>query len=160
MSTFPLDLQRLRDAIQRSGLKQQAIADALGMAPTTLSRYLNGKRVPHAAIVSALAQALGVSAAYLRGGPGDAPEPLVRLGQSGALADPPVVRELDPVYLPDAVALTGLGAEERQTMLRMLDALRSGDEEIRRHLIGQLKIIEVALNTRRKQPRKEQDGGA
>ena len=65
------------------------------------------------------------------------------------------MQESSACYTPDAVALTGLDADDRQTVVRLLDALRSGEEDVRRHLIGQLKIIEQALESRRQQSRKE-----
>lgn len=140
--------QRLAVAIARSGKKKGDLARSVGLSPLSLSRYLKGDRVPHETVLRALAQQLDVSVMELLG------------SESTALADVPVVREVDPVYPPDAVALTGLDLEDRRTVLRLLDALRSGDAEIRRHLIGQLKIIEVAMKARRQQPREESGDGA
>jgi hypothetical protein len=61
------------------------------------------------------------------------------------------------VYIPDAVALTGLDADDRRTVIRLLNALRSGDAEVRWHLIRQLKIIEHALTARRQMPPEDLD---
>lgn len=137
--------QRLSAAIVKAGIKKAALAESAGLTPQSLSRYLRSGRTPHHAVVMALAQKLGVSTEYLLG------DSLV----SQDLADTPVARESDSTYTPDAVALTGLDLEDRRTVLRLLDALRSGDTEIRRHLIGQLKIIEQAMMARRQRPRAE-----
>lgn len=164
-----LNHQRLAKAIAASGLKKAEVARAIGVTPGTLSRYLGGHLTPDMPVLLNCSRVLTVTVEWLLGvtpdtaGPGLMAAHESISGQHAPLrqvVDQPVARESDPVYLPDAVALTGLDVEERQTMLRMLDALQSGDAEIRRHLIGQLKIIEVALNTRRKQPRKEQEGGS
>lgn len=59
------------------------------------------------------------------------------------------------MYLPDAVSLVGMGEEERATMLRLRDAQKSGEDDIRRHLIGQLKIVGAAIQYRRQQAGKK-----
>lgn len=141
---------RLSVAIAKSGKKKGDVARSVGLVPRSLSRYLTQDRVPHQAVLRALAQTLDVSIDYLLG---DSQNP-------GHLADTPVAREPVEPYTPDAVALTGLDQEDRLTVLRLLDALRSGDAEIRRHLIGQLKIIETAMKARRQQPREESGDGA
>ena len=138
---------RLAVAIAKSGKKKGAVAKSVGLTPLSLSRYLKGDRIPHKAVLMALAAELSVSAEYLLG---EQPE-------SSDLAESPGVCEVLGAYTPDAVALTGLDLEDRRTVLRLLEALRSGDAEIRRHLIGQLKIIEQAMVARRRQPRMEQE---
>lgn len=100
--------------------------------------------MPDRPVLLLLAQVLSVTTEYLLGNTGNSDLPL---------ADPPVVTDGPVGYIPDAVALTGLDVEDRHTVLRLLAALRSGDVEIRRHLIGQLKIIESAIEARRQQPR-------
>lgn len=132
---------RLRRAIQAAGIKQTVLAKAAGVTPQTLSRYLRGDRVPHESVVRHLADRLQVTASYLLG---DTPE-------VAAMADQPVMREVVPAYTPDAVSLVGLNEDERRTIIRMLDALRSGQADVRQHLIGQLKIIELVVQSRRKQ---------
>jgi len=133
---------RLAEAIKRRGVKKSVLARAVGVTPGNLSRYLNGRIVPDRPVLLLLAQELDVSMEYL-------------LGQPPNMATPPdrvVMRETDARYTPDAVSLVGLNADERQTILRMLDALRSGQADVRQHLIGQLKIIELVVQSRRKQP--------
>ncbi len=46
--------------------------------------------------------------------------------------------------------LAGLDEEGRATVRRLIDALRHGDQQIKTHLIGQLKIIEDAVVARTK----------
>lgn len=49
------------------GLKQKELADRMGMSPQQLNHYESGQRNPGNKMIPALADALGVSAAYLRG---------------------------------------------------------------------------------------------
>jgi len=141
---------RLRSVIDRSGIKQTVLAKAAGVTPQTLSRYLRGDRVPHGSIVKCLADRLQVSVSYLLG---ESP-------QAAPLADQPVANETHGVYTPDAVSLVGLNEEERRTILRMIEALRSGQLDVQQHLIGQLKIIELVVQSRRNQPHKKEGHGA
>lgn len=145
MSADPGFSKRLAVAIARAGIKKGELARAVGLTPLSLSRYLTGDRTPHRAVLVALAHALGTSVEWLAA------------DQADDLANATVSREAEAPYTPDAVALTGLDADERNTVIRLLDALRSGDEEIRHHLIGQLKIIESAIKARRQQPRAERE---
>ncbi len=139
---------RLAVAIAQSGKKKADVARESRVTAGTLSRYLKGRLKPDPPVIELLAKATGVPISYLTQD---------SRGQSDTVGLA-VVREPESGYLPDAVALTGLNAEERGTVLRLLDALRSGDQDIRRHLIGQLKIIESAMKARRQQPRAEQTG--
>lgn len=136
---------RLGVAIAQAGMKKGNVARAVGLTARSLSRYLTGDRVPHETVLRALALQLSVTVAYLLGTD----------QKAASLADAPGVKETVDRYAPDAVALTGLDLEERQTVLRLLQALRSGDGDVRRHLIGQLKLIETAVEARRQQPRAE-----
>ncbi|MDH5669344.1 MAG: helix-turn-helix domain-containing protein [Nitrospira sp.] len=136
---------RLAMAIARSGKKKGVIAKSVGLTPLSLSRYLKGDRVPHKTVLVALAGELDVSVDYLLGNT----QEMTPTAESNGM------QESSACYTPDAVALTGLDADDRQTVVRLLDALRSGEEDVRRHLIGQLKIIEQALESRRQQSRKE-----
>jgi len=45
--------------------------------------------------------------------------------------------------------VTQLTPDERSAVVSFLDALRSGDEQIRTHLLNQMKVVERALTTRR-----------
>lgn len=48
-------------------MKQKELADRMGMSPQQLNHYESGQRNPGNKMIPALADALGVSAAYLRG---------------------------------------------------------------------------------------------
>ena len=133
--------ERLASAIKQKGVKKSALARAVGVTPGNLSRYLNGTIVPRHSVMLVLAKELSVPLNYLQG------------ATVGTDERPTVAKETESVYIPDAVALTGLDDDERRTVLRLLDALRSGEPDIRRHLIGQLKIIEDAVRYLRMQPR-------
>lgn len=146
MSTNSGFSKRLAVAIASSGKKKGDVARAAKISPLSLSRYLKGDRVPHETMVSALAQELGVTVDYLLGNDGEA----------APLGDSPVMRETIPLYTVDAVSLVGLNAEERRTVLRIIDALRSGQPDIQQHLIGQLKIIELVVQSRRKQSHRKE----
>lgn len=100
-------------------------------------------RKPSRAVLYALSRELHVTPEYLLGLTAESRE---------QPADSSVAADSRPNYIPDAIALTGLDAEDRRTVLRLLTALRSGDSEIRLLLIGQLKIIESAMEARRQQP--------
>lgn len=64
------DVQRalgknLRQARERAGLTQEAVAERSGVHPTEVSRIEAGKRDPRIATVVALADAVGVSVSDL-----------------------------------------------------------------------------------------------
>ena len=64
------DVQRalgknLRQAREREGLTQEAVAERSGVHPTEVSRIESGKRDPRIATVEALAEAVGVSVSDL-----------------------------------------------------------------------------------------------
>ena len=150
MAIIPGFSNRLGVAIARSGKKKGDVARAAKLEPRSLSRYLKGDRVPHETVLMALAQQLGVSVDYLLG---RAENPSIPTSST-------VVSEPPGVYTPDAVSLVGLGEDERRTVLRMLDALRSGQADVHQHLIGQLKIIELVVQSRRKLPRPKEGNGS
>lgn len=56
---------RLKEARKAAGLTQSQLADALGIAKSTLSGYENGSSEPSVAISARLMDALGVDANYL-----------------------------------------------------------------------------------------------
>ncbi len=51
---------RLRAAIEHSGILEKDLADKVGISNVSLSRYLNGSRVPGYAIIYKLAKELNV----------------------------------------------------------------------------------------------------
>lgn len=52
---------RLRAAIEHSGILEKDLADKVGISNVSLSRYLNGSRVPGYAIVHKIAKELNVT---------------------------------------------------------------------------------------------------
>lgn len=80
---------------------------------------------------------------------GTLPNRAIRQAEQGFAAVAPD----DPLaYFPDAVALTGLDADDRRTVIRLLHALRSGDADVRSYVLTELRLIEQALLARRQQP--------
>lgn len=149
---------RLAEAIRASGLKKNEIAKRVGVTPGTVSGYLAGRMIPDRPVVLLLAQTLNVTPEGLTGEStsADPPQPTSPEWDPLSRDIKAVAAEARLSYIPDAVALTGLDADDRRTVVRLLDALRSGDAEVRWHLIRQLKIIIDALAYRRQQPRGEQ----
>jgi len=150
MDIIPGFSNRLSVAIAHAGKRKGDVARSVGLTPRSLSRYLTADRVPHQAVLTALAHELGVTVEYLLGYD----------EKRAPLADQPVANETHGVYTPDAVSLVGLNEEERRTILRMIEALRSGQLDVQQHLIGQLKIIELVVQSRRNQPHKKEGHGA
>ena len=63
--------RRLSQLLKASSLKQIEIADALGVPPSSVSKWGLGQTVPTGARLEALASLLGVSADYIRTGKDD-----------------------------------------------------------------------------------------
>lgn len=82
-----IDLKKLR--ILR-GLKQKELADKMGISAQQLNNYEGGKSNPGNKILPALADALGVSTAYLRG---DAQRLAVYDWETGCTLALPIVSE-------------------------------------------------------------------
>ena len=72
------------------GLSQKELADKLGISAQNLNNYESGQRNPGNKILPALADALGVSTAYLRG---DAPKLAVYDWETGCTLALPIVSE-------------------------------------------------------------------
>ncbi|BFU90114.1 MAG: hypothetical protein NTAFB01_13010 [Nitrospira sp.] len=151
---FPM---RLAEAIRASGLKKNELAKRVGVTPGTVSGYLAGRMMPDRPVLLLLAQTLNVPLESLLSDSTSAElHPSTSAEWQAARDLKGVAAEARLAYIPDAVALTGLDADDRRTVIRLLDALRSGDAEVRWHLIRQLKIIEDALVARRQMPRGEE----
>lgn len=60
--------ERLRQAMARKGVKNPDVADALGVHPTTVSKWRRGEQPIEPARLPALAEFLGVTVAWLRDG--------------------------------------------------------------------------------------------
>lgn len=72
------------------GMKQKELADRMGMSPQQLNHYESGQRNPGNKMLPALADALGVSTAYLRG---DAQRLAVYDWQTGRTEALPIMAE-------------------------------------------------------------------
>ena len=66
--------ERIRWLLERNGLSQADLARATGVAETTISRYLSGKRRPKAPFLGKLAKLFGVSMYWLAFGEQDVVE--------------------------------------------------------------------------------------
>lgn len=60
-------ISRLDQARKEKGLTQRELADRVGITEVSMSRYINGARVPSGPIVVNIAKALGISVDYLVG---------------------------------------------------------------------------------------------
>lgn len=145
--------KRLASAIAAAGLRKNEVARRAQVTPGTLSRYLHGQVMPSPAVLALVAQTLGVTVEYFT-------EEETRADRIDPKSIPHMdilsMAEDDPlVYIPDAVALTGLDAEDRRAVIRVLHVLGSGHADVREHLLRQLTIYEQAIQARRKQPVKD-----
>ncbi len=59
--------QRLRNAIKNSGMSQKAIAESIGVHPTTISKYLRSDKFPSIDTFAALCKVLNVSSDLILG---------------------------------------------------------------------------------------------
>ena len=65
--TTEIFISRLDQARKEKGLTQRELANRVGVTEVSMSRYVNGARVPKGPIVVNIAKALGVSVDYLVG---------------------------------------------------------------------------------------------
>lgn len=65
--TTEIFISRLDQARKEKGLTQRELADRVGVTEVSMSRYVNGVRVPSGPIVVNIAKALGISVDYLVG---------------------------------------------------------------------------------------------
>lgn len=63
--------ERIRAAIEASGIKQIALASMVGAPQSSISKWKRGENVPSGASLFALADALGVDRQWLKSGKGD-----------------------------------------------------------------------------------------
>ena len=59
--------ERLRIAVERSGLSQSKISDLADITEVSMSRYMAGQRIPHPIILARLCTAIGCDADWLIG---------------------------------------------------------------------------------------------
>lgn len=68
MEEYIIFSKRLKEAmLKRNRMKQSELSEKTGITVATLSRYINGKRVPKATEIAKIADALDVSCNYLMG---------------------------------------------------------------------------------------------
>ena len=65
--TTEIFISRIEQARKEKGLTQRELANRVGVTEVSMSRYVNGARVPKGPIVVNIAKALGVSVDYLVG---------------------------------------------------------------------------------------------
>lgn len=53
-------MKSIKEILEAKGMSQRELADKVGITEVTLSRYINGNRVPKAPIAMCIARALGV----------------------------------------------------------------------------------------------------
>jgi len=63
--------ERLAALLTAISIKQAAFAERIGVAPSTVSQWLNGKRVPSEAVIRHICQTFRVNQAWLETGEGD-----------------------------------------------------------------------------------------
>ncbi len=143
-------IQRLMAAL---GLQTQAqLSASLGIRPQSIISAIKRGEIPDAWLYR-VAYATGRSVEWLRTGGGPAwqadavsetREPLYGTREAAGGAFQEIFadwRELDD--------------EERATVQRCVEALRIGDRDIREHLIGQMKLVEEAIQRRRSRKRRQ-----
>ena len=67
---LPVFSQNLPAALQHAGFNQRELARRMGVAPSTTSHWMTGRRLPDSEVIAAVARALGVRAAWLAFGEG------------------------------------------------------------------------------------------
>ena len=65
--TTEIFISQLDQARKEKGLTQRELANRVGVTEVSMSRYINGTRVPSGPIVVNIAKALGISVDYLVG---------------------------------------------------------------------------------------------
>lgn len=58
---------RIANLLKKSGLTQRELADKVGVTESSMSRYVNGSRIPKGTIVANIANALHTTSDYLLG---------------------------------------------------------------------------------------------
>lgn len=70
--------ERIRELRKALGLTQKEFADRIGIKPTSIANYENGRNDPIDAVVSLICREFGVSEAWLRTGEGEMIAPSTR----------------------------------------------------------------------------------
>ena len=58
---------RITDLLNKKGMTQRQLADRAGVTEVSVSRYINGTRIPKAVQLANIARVLGVTSEYLLG---------------------------------------------------------------------------------------------
>ena len=58
---------RISDLLKQNGLSQKELAGRIGVTNVSMSRYINGDRIPKGSVIVNIATALQVDAEYLLG---------------------------------------------------------------------------------------------
>jgi transcriptional regulator with XRE-family HTH domain len=59
--------KRISDLLKQNGLSQKELAEKIGVTNASMSRYINGERIPKGPVVASIAGVLHVEAEYLLG---------------------------------------------------------------------------------------------
>lgn len=58
---------RIQDLLRKKGLSQRELAEQCNITEVSMSRYINGSRIPKGPIVAAMANVLGTTTDYILG---------------------------------------------------------------------------------------------
>lgn len=172
MKKFPWLAEQIRVFFgngRKSRLSRTELAIMLGIAPINVTRWAKGRASVPWWYWKMIAEVLGITLQdILRHAQQEVPRDF-ELFQSNFSNIPPG----DSSVVAKSQAASGgtehiinvirrLGRQERETLEFCAEAMASGDEEIRHHLIHQLRIVMDALKVRRPSirghPQKEQGG--
>lgn len=64
---YQVTAQRLRDALNRAGLRAQDLSNRSGIGKSSISQYLSGSHAPSNKSAGAMAEVLGVNPVWLMG---------------------------------------------------------------------------------------------
>lgn len=99
--------RRIREAREKAGLSQKALAEKVDVSAAAINQYEHGKKKPSSAVLTRLAVELGVSTDFLLGASNDQ-DIFVSNNVAAAFRD-----------------FKGLGTKDRQTILRHIQFLKS-----------------------------------
>ena len=128
MSDFAANLRELRRA---KNLSQEDIAEALGLAKSTVSMYERGNRRPNLAVVTKLAELFSVTVDALLGA--SEPEPEQELPREVTVSDPELIEYLEMLRTrPECRMLMSTMRTATKTQIAanvaFIESLRAGDE--------------------------------
>lgn len=165
--------KRLKQAREALGITQKELGSRVGLHWYQVKDLETGKvKNLSLSLAKALEEKLGINSEWLATGEGEMfkeASPLFRVAEQ-AIHYPSQIQHQNKVAAEhiELAELTrriinyleSASVEERQTVRRLMEGLASGSEEIRHHLIGQLKLIEQLPNFKKKNPSKERTKGS